>query len=208
MAGTSAERVSGGANAIVLAAGLGALALAVLCLALAGTDQQGTALGLRATALFSFPFLAGAYAASPLATLWPGEVSEWLLHRRRALGLAFFAAFAVHLVLIVHLLSLPPDPPPKVLGLAPGIFTYAVLAAMMAVSLRRVSKAIGPARARRLLGLGLHWVFAFFTLALFKGVFVRHYYAWWLGPSMIAMAVYAMRLIAWRHTSRPEGALT
>jgi hypothetical protein len=57
---------------------------------------------------------------------------------------------------------------------------------------------MGPARARLLLRLGLHWVFAIFTLGLLKGVFIRHYYAWWLLPLMIAMAAYAMRFWAWR----------
>lgn len=188
----------GGDNVIVLVAGAVGLGLATLCLVLAGTDQQGTAVGLRATALFSFPFLVGAYAASALAVLWPGELSEWLLHRRRSLGLAFAAVFAAHLVLIAHLLSLPPSPPPKVLGLTPGFLTYMVVAAMVLASLSRIAKAMGPARARLLLRVGLHWVFAVFTLALFKGVFIRHYYAWWLLPLMIAMAVYAMRFEAWR----------
>jgi hypothetical protein len=197
----SAEQMRGGGNMIVLVAGAVGLVLAVLCLGLAGTGQQGTAIGLRATALFSFPFLVGAYAASALAVLSPGELSEWLLPRRRSLGLAFCAVIAVHLVLIVHLLSLPPSPPPKVLGLTPGVLTYMVLAAMVLASLSRVAKAMGPARAGLLLRVGLHWVFAVFTLGLLKGVFIRHYYAWWLLPLMIAMAAYAMRFKAWRRTS-------
>lgn len=202
MGGATAERPHGGETAIILVAGAVGLGLAALCLALAGTDQEGTAIGLRATALFSFPFLAGAYAASALAVLWPGGLSEWLLLRRRSLGLAFFAAFAVHLVLIVHLLSLPPSPPPKVLGLTPGFLTYMVLAAMVLVSFSRVAMTIGPTRARLLLRVGLHWVFAVFTLGLLKGVFIRHYYAWWLLPLMIAIAVYAVRFMAWQRTSR------
>jgi methionine sulfoxide reductase heme-binding subunit len=119
MGGVSMERIRSGGNAIVVGSGAAGLALAAFCLALAGTDQQGTAVGLRATALLAFPFLAGAYAAPALAVLWPGRLSEWLLLRRRLLGFAFAAAFAVHLVLIAHLLNLPPSPPPKVLGLTP-----------------------------------------------------------------------------------------
>jgi sulfoxide reductase heme-binding subunit YedZ len=152
--------------------------------------------------LFSFPFLVGAYAASAVAVLWAGELSEWLLRRRRALGLAFFAVIAVHLVLIAHLLSLPPSPQPKVLGLTPGVLTYTVLAAMVLASFSRIATAMGPARARLLLRVGLHWVFAVFTLGLLKGVFIRHYYAWWLLPLMIAMAVYVVRFQAWRLASR------
>jgi hypothetical protein len=201
-ASMSAEQMRGRDDAIALMVGAAGLALAALCLALAGTGQQGTAIGLRATALFSFPFLVGAYAASALAVLWPGELSEWLLLRRRALGLAFSAAIVVHLMLIAHLLSLPPNPPPKVLGLTPGFLTYLVLAAMALASFSRIGRAMGPARARLLLRIGLHWVFAVFTLGLFKGVFIRHYYAWWLLPLLIAMAVYAMRFTVWWRASR------
>lgn len=207
MGSVSAERMRGGDNAIVLAAGVAGLGLAALCLALAGTGQQGTAIGLRATALFSFPFLVGAYAASALAVLRPGELSEWLLLRRRSLGLAFFAAIAVHLVLIVHLLSLPPSPPPKVLGLTPGFLTYMVLAAMVLASFSHIAKAMGPARAHLLLRVGLHWVFAVFTLGLLKGVFIRHHYAWWVLPLMIAMAVYAIRFISWRRLAADRGSI-
>ena len=199
MGSVTAERMREGDNAIVLFAGVGALGLAALCLGLAGTSQQGTATGLRATALFSFPFLVGAYGASALAVLWPGGLSEWLLLRRRSLGLAFSAAITVHLVLIAHLLSLPPSPPPKVLGLTPGFLTYMVLGAMVLASFSRIAQAVGSARARLLLRVGLHWVFAVFTLGLLKGVFIRHYYAWWL--LAIAMAVYVVRFTAWRRAS-------
>jgi hypothetical protein len=185
-------------SAIIFAAAAAALVIPALCLAFAGAGQHGTTIGLRATALFAFPFLAGAYSAPALAALWPGELSEWLSLHRRSLGLAFAAAFAVHLALILRLLSLPPDPPPTALGLTPGFLTYLILAAMVAASLGRVAKAIGPARARLLLRVGQHWVFAFFTLALVKGVFIRHYYGWWLLPLMIAIAAYAVRLEAWR----------
>lgn len=183
---------------LVLAAGAAGVVLAALCLAIAGTDEHGTAIALRATALLSFPFLLGAYAAPALATLRPGDLSEWLLRRRRSLGLAFAAVFGVHLVLIVHLLSLPPSPPPTVLGLVPGIFTYTVLAAMVLVSVSRIARTLGPSRTRLLLRVGQHWVFAFFTLALLKGVFARHYYAWWVLPLILALGAYAVRFRAWR----------
>ncbi len=202
MGGVSVERMRSEGNAIVVGAAATGLVLAGLSLALAGTDQEGIAVGLRVTALLAFPFLAGAYVAPALVALWPGEHSEWLLLRRRALGLAFAAAFAVHLVLIAYLLSLPPDPPPKVLGLTPGILTYVIVAAMVLASFGPIAKAIGPARTRLLLRVGQHWVFAIFTLALFKGVFIRHYYAWWLLPLMIALAAYAIRFEAWRRARR------
>src|SRR6476661_8243346 len=200
MAAMPAEQMRSRGNAIVLAGGAAGLALAALCLALAGTGQQGTVAGLRATAVLAVPFLAGAYAAPALAVLWPGKLSEWLLLRRRSLGLAFSAVIGVHLVLIARLLSLPPSPPPTALGLAPGFVTYMVLAGMTLASLGRVAKAMGPTRVRLLLRVGGHWVFAVFTLALIKGVFIRHS-PLYVVPLMIVLAVYAMRFEAWRRAS-------
>jgi hypothetical protein len=192
---------------IVLAAGTAAVGLAALCLALAGTGEDGTAVGLRATALLAFPFLATAYVASSVVVLWPGDLSDWLLRNRRSLALAFAAVFGVHLALIAHLLRLPPDPPATVLGLIPGAFTYAVVAAMVLASVGGVARAVGTDRAALFLRIGQHWVFAFFTLALLKGVFVRHYYAWWLLPLLVAGAVYAVRFGAWRRTNGTGGSI-
>lgn len=192
-----AEQMRGQGNAIVLAAGAAGLVLAALCLMLAGTGEQGTVAGLRATAVLAVPFLVGAYAAPALAVLWPGDLSEWLLLRRRSLWLAFSAVIAVHLVLIVRLLSLPPNPPPTVLGLTPGFVTYMILAGMVLTSLGRVAKAISPARVRLLHSVGEHWVFAVVTLGLLKGVFIRHS-PLYLVPLVMVMAAYAMRFEAWR----------
>jgi hypothetical protein len=200
MVGMSAEQMRDRGNAIILAGGAAGLALAALCLALAGTGQQGTVAGLRATAVLAVPFLVGAYAASALAVLWPGELSEWLLRRRRSLWLAFSAVLGVHLALIVRLLSLPPDPPPTVLGLTPGFVTYMVVAAIALTSLARIAKAMGTAHVSLLRRVGEHWVFAVFALALVKGVFIRHS-ALYLLPLAMVLAAYAMRFQAWRRTS-------
>jgi hypothetical protein len=203
MAGVSAEQMRGGGTPIVLAAGAAGLVLAALCLALAGTGEQGTVAGLRATAVLAVPFLVGAYAAPALAVLWPGDLSEWLLLRRRSLWLAFFAVIAVHLVLIVRLLSLPANPPPTVLGLTPGFMTYMVMAGMVLTSLSRVARGMGPARVRLLHRVGEHWVFAVVTLGLLKGVFIRHS-PLYLVPLMMVMAAYAMRFEAWRRAERAQ----
>lgn len=197
----SAEGIRGRGDAIVLAGGVAALALAALCLALAGTGQQGTVDGLRATAVLAVPFLVGAYAAPALAVLWPGRLSEWLLPRRRSLGLAFFAVMAVHLVLIVRHLSLESNSPLAMLGLTPGFLTYMLLVAMVLVSFSRIAKALGPARVRLLLRAGEHWVFAFVTLALIKGVFFRHS-PLYVVPLMAVTTTYAVRFMAWRRTSQ------
>lgn len=206
MAGMSLEKSGGRGNGIILAGGVAALALAALCLALGGTGQQGTVAGLRATAVLAVPFLVGAYAAPALVVLWPGELSEWLILRRRALGLAFSAVLAVHLVLIIRLLSLPPSPPPTLLGLTPGFVTYMILGGMTLTSLGGIAKALGPAHVRLLRHVGEHWVFAIFTLALLKGVFLRHS-GLYVVPLMVVTAACAVRFVGWRRTSRSRVAM-
>lgn len=187
-------------NAIIMAAGAGALVLAAVCIALAGTDQQGIATGLRATAALGFPFLVGAYVAPAFAVLWPGELSDWLLAHRRSLGLAFSAVFAVHLALIARFLSLPPSPPPTALGLTLGFVAYMLLAGMMLASFTRVAMTLGAARVHLLRRIGEQWVFAVFTLTLVNGASKRS--AFWLLPLAIVLVVYAIRLTAWRSASR------
>jgi DMSO/TMAO reductase YedYZ heme-binding membrane subunit len=183
-----------GSAIVIIGGGMG-LALAVLCVALAGTDQQGTEIGLRATAALAFPFLAGAYAAPALAVLWPGRFAAWLLARRRWLGLAFAAVFAVHLALIARLLSLPPEPPPTAFGLALGFVAYVLLAGMVLASFRGFAAKMGAARVRLLRRVGEQWVFAVFTLTLLNGAINQT--ALWLPPLAIALGLYAARFAAW-----------
>jgi hypothetical protein len=195
-----AEPIHSRGNAIILVGGMGGLVLAAVCIAFAGTDQPGIATGLRATAVLGFPFLVGAYAAPALAVLWPGELSDWLLTHRRSLGLAFSAVFAVHLVLIARFLSLPPSPPPTALALTLGFVAYVLLAGMMLASFSRVAMALGAVRVGLLRRVGEQWVFAVFTLTLVNGA--SKHSALWLLPLVIALAVYAVRLTAWRSASR------
>jgi hypothetical protein len=196
---TEQMRVKG--SVIVLAAAATALVLAALSLAIAGTGQQGAVAGLRATAVLSVPFLVGAYAAPAVGALWPGKLGEWLLLRGRVLGLAFSAVIAVHLVLILRLLSLPPSPRPTLLGLTPGFLTYLVLAGMTLSSFSRLAKTLGADRVRFLRRMGGHWVFAIVTLGLARAVFLRHSLLLYVAPLMAVTAAYALRFAAWRRSS-------
>jgi DMSO/TMAO reductase YedYZ heme-binding membrane subunit len=183
-------------NAIIIVGGGGALVLAAVCIALGGTNQQGIATGLRATAVLGLPFLVGTYVAPALIVLWPGELSDWLLAHRRSLGLAFSAVFAVHLALIARFLSLPPNPPATALGLTLGFVAYMLLAAMMLASFSRVAMTLGAARVHLLRRIGEQWVFAVFTLTLVNGA--SKHSALWLLPLAIVLVAYAVRLTAWR----------
>lgn len=196
------EQAGSPGYAMAMAAGVTAAAVGVLCVAVSGIGQQGTVSGLRATAVLALPLLVGAYVAPALTVLWPGRLSQWLLARRRTFGLAFSAVFAVHLVLVARFLSLPPDPPPRPLGLILGFVAYMLLAGMTLTSLGRIAGAMGAARVRLLRRIGEQWVFAVFTLTLINGA-LRHS-GLWLVPLTIVIAAYAMRFRAWRLASRPK----
>jgi hypothetical protein len=187
---------------IVFASAAAALLLTAICLALAGTAEHGSVVALRATAVLSVPLIVGAYIAPALAVLRPGPFGQWLLGRRRPLWLAFFAVIAVHLGLILWHLSLPLDPAPTPLGLAPGFVTYLVMAAMALASFRLAEKAIGPARVHLLHRVGEHWVFAIIALGLLKGVLLRQN-ALYVVPLLGVLAAYAVQLQAWRAGPRP-----
>jgi hypothetical protein len=179
------------------------ITLAAVALAIVGTDQHGTEVGLRLTAALAFPFLAAGYAAPALAVLAPGGAADRLLARRRSLWLAFAAIFAVHLALIAWLLSLPPDPSPPALVLAFGGVAYALLAAIVLTSSKAVTRRLGAARVRRLILVGEHWVFAVFVVTLLNGA--TSHSAAWLPPLAIALATYAVRLAAWLRMRQPRG---
>jgi hypothetical protein len=80
----------------------GALALAVAVLAVYGTGPDGLRLGVRITARWSFLFFWLSYAGGAMAILFGSAFAE-LARQARALGLAFAAALAVHIGLVVWL---------------------------------------------------------------------------------------------------------
>jgi len=87
--------IVGGAALAALAIGVGGMALQ------GGWTEEGALAGTRLTARWAFPWFIAAFAASSLASLWPGGWRTALLRRRRAVGLAFAANHGVHLGFIL-----------------------------------------------------------------------------------------------------------
>ena len=166
-------------------------------------DQHGIEVGLRLTAALAFPFLAAAYAAPALAVLAPGARAGRLLALRRSLWLAFAAIFAIHLVLIGWLLSLPPDPGPPPIALVFGGLAYLLLALLVLTSFDSIRQRLDGAWVRTLGLVAEHWVFAIFTVTLMQGT--SHSVAW-LPLLAIALAVYAIRIGAWSRARPRAGA--
>ena len=117
-----------------------ALGLAVLVLAVFGTDERGTDIALQVTARFSFLLFWPAYAAGAMLALF-GPTFEPFKGRAREFGLAFASAHLVHLALVAWL---------TYIGHAPsrGVFVFfgvAVLCTYLLAlfSIRRLQQALG-----------------------------------------------------------------
>ena len=117
-----------------------ALGLAVLVLAVFGTDERGTDIALQVTARFSFLLFWPAYAAGAMTALF-GPVFEPFKGRAREFGLAFASAHLVHLALVAWL---------TYIGHAPsrGVFVFFGVAVLWTYllalfSIRHLQQALG-----------------------------------------------------------------
>jgi len=98
-----ARRIPGAAGWMIASFAV-ALALAVTVLAISGDGESGTALALRVTARWCFVLFWPAYAGSALAKFC-GPRFAVLARYGREFGLAFAAALAVHIALVLWLLD-------------------------------------------------------------------------------------------------------
>lgn len=119
------------------------LGAAALLLAIAGSDSDGTELALRTTARISYVWFMLAFIASPLHKLRPSRISDWLVRRRRALGVTFGLSMSIHVGFILRLFALhAPERPPMVtdedftIGI-PGLIFVALLTVTSFEALRR-----------------------------------------------------------------------
>lgn len=141
--------------------------------ALAGTDSAGTELALRTTARVSFVWFMLAFVAAPLAQLRPGPIPDWLVRRRRALGVIFGLSMSIHVLCIRRLFMLhAPERPPMVtdadfwIGI-PGLVMVALLTVTSAHALRR---RLGEAAWGLLHRAGIWAVWTIFFLCLIDSV--------------------------------------
>jgi DMSO/TMAO reductase YedYZ heme-binding membrane subunit len=158
---------------IIVGATLLNAAIALTVFTLAGTGSDGTELALRTTARVSFVWFMLAFVASPLARLRPGPLAEWLVHRRRALGVVFGLSMSIHVLCIRRLFVLhAPARPPMVtnadfwIGI-PGLVLVALLTITSAHALRR---RLGPVAWGRLHRTGIWVVWSIFFLCLIDSV--------------------------------------
>jgi len=141
------------------------LALVACAVALLGSSSspQGWAAATRLTARVSALFFLAAFSASPLAQLWRGPATVWLLRERRGLGLGFCAAHLVHLGAVTGL-AMGGEAPGPVAMLGGGL-AYLWMLAMALTSTDRAVQRVGVRRWRALHGAGMYYLWGVFTLS-------------------------------------------
>jgi len=184
---------------MVVGGGALAVALAVGSLAIAGTGRHGLEVGLRLTAGLAFPFLAAAYVTPALAAMRGSSVNQWLPAAQGQLWRTFAAIFAVHLVLIAALVAFA-GVTPLILSLLGGGLAYLLIGGIVLTFSDGFRAKLGSARADRLRRLGEHWVFAVFTFTMASAV--AEGIVAWLPALLVALGIYAARLMAWRRAYR------
>lgn len=152
---------------------------------------------LALTARIAFMIYLVIFVVRPLRQLLPNDLTKWLLHERRSLGIAFAAVHTVHLGLIFtrHDLESLLDRP--LIGTVVGATAYLLMYLMLLTSFNAPARSIGPKNWRRLHKTGLYFIgFVFFaTLLPEPGQPVYTFERAWL-YALTGIAV-VVRLTAW-----------
>jgi hypothetical protein len=142
------------------AAFLTSLALAAIVLAKFGAGEHGTAQALRATARWCFVLFWPAYAGGALARFCGPRFASLARHGRE-FGLAFAAALAVHVALVLWFIRVATDPQGLMLFFWAGVFcTYA----LALFSLPRLRDLLGPRLWQIFMELALHYIALVFAV--------------------------------------------
>jgi methionine sulfoxide reductase heme-binding subunit len=170
-----------------------------LPLAMLGWTAGALLLGARYTARFSFLWFLMVYVSRPLATLWPGPATRWMLSRQRHLGLTFALAHFVHLGALVEYLLVSGGPANPVTVIFGG-FGYVVLAMMVATS-NDASVSLLGANWKRLQRFGMNYLLFVFVATYLRRFGMRkppeplYIYA---GLLALAACAVALRIAATR----------
>jgi hypothetical protein len=136
-----------------------ALGLAAGSLGFFGADIKGTRHALEITARFSYLWFWPAYAGGALAYLLGAR-----FRHGREFGLAFASAHSIHLMLVLWLYEISPQPPVS-LGGAIFFGTGAAFMYLLAIlSIKSVMQALNPWLWRSILLVGMEYIeYAFLT---------------------------------------------
>jgi hypothetical protein len=137
-------------------------------LALAGGDEAGLRMVIRATARTSCVLFLAAFVASALHHAWPSPATAWLLANRRYVGVSFAVSHLLHLLAIADLAGWSAQGLVATAGMTTtvvGGIGYLLIAAMTATSFDRTAAWLGARRWRRLHTIGAYYVWLVFFLS-------------------------------------------
>lgn len=173
-----------------------AFVIAGASLALRGFAEDGTVLGLKLTARWSYLWFWSAYTAGAWATLL-GPRLRPVAMRARDFGLAFAAAHLIHVALVVWLYRIAADPPGartlEFFGVA-VFFTYL----LAFLSFRRFASWLTPGAVSVIRTVGVEYIALAFLVDFVAPPFRPTFkYAVTYGVFLALIAVgYAVRLTA------------
>ncbi|WP_024516051.1 hypothetical protein [Bradyrhizobium sp. Tv2a-2] len=172
------------------------LLLAAIILAINGASAHGTSLALDTTGRVAFLWFWAAYAGGALASLF-GAAFLPLKKLGRELGLAFAAAFLVHLTLVSWLCWIGSAPPI-------GIFLFfgpvaALIFILALLSFGNLHRMLGPKLWWQLRTVGMNIILVAFLKDFMQDPLhggVRHIVEY-LPFTAMAIAAFLLRLAAW-----------
>src|SRR4051794_16291193 len=174
----------------------------------AGSDEPGLRMMIRATARTSVVLFTLAFTASALRRAWPSPATRWMLKNRRQLGVSFAVSHFAHLVLLFALAQWSfaefvdkAAPAALVLG---GV-AYVFVALMTLTSFDATAAWLGPRAGRRLHPVGAWWICFFFAVSFVPRVFESVFS---LPFALLVLAAPAVRLASRRLARRTPGTET
>jgi hypothetical protein len=186
------------------------LSLAML-LAMTQVDlaaPEGVSSMIQLSVRCAVPWLYLAFAASSLATVFPGSFSRWLLRNRKYVGLCFAAAMAWQLLFILWLVGIHTEYYVNdvyiLSDVVEGVTGYAFLIAMTLTSFRFGRRRLTAKQWKLLHTMGIYWLWFYawsvywFNLFYYQSPAVLIDYVYYWG----GLTAWGLRVLAWSRQRR------
>lgn len=177
---------------------LAVAAIVAAVLAVAGVDEAGLGMAIRATARTSLVLFTLAFTASALKRRWPSAWTAWLLRNRRQLGVSFASSHLIHLLLIFARYGgtwngfVTGTPAGTRIG---GGLAYVFIALMTLTSFDRTAAWLGPRHWQRLHTVGAYYIWIIFAQSFVGRAFKDHALIH-IVCAMVVLAAMGLRLTA------------
>ncbi len=170
------------------------IAYTISLVAVAGFSEATTRAIVRITAQFGVVLFCGAFMAAPLQSLARGRFGTWLLVQRRALGISFGFAHALHLLALLTLAIAFPKPFVEDLNavtIIGGGLASTLILSMALTSSDAAQRTLGMQNWRRLHTFGSYFAWVIFTQSYLPRAAVDPMY---IPFSLLLLATMALRI--------------